>query len=144
MADGDFLCCSRKSITSAKRLRMRAANPSSTASSFFGLNSSNIAQRVSSQECPPASTVTNSIKLRCEMSPSNGHANNCAAQRNIALPAAALSDTNSEGFQRLGTDEVRAYTAELEIPFPLEVIEWRVTNTNQQKTRGQVIPYADQ
>src|SRR5690348_4509048 len=78
------------------------------------------------------------------MSPSNGHANNCAAQRNIALPAAALSDTNSEGFQRLGTDEVRGYTAELEIPFPLEVIEWRVTNTNQQKTRGQVIPYADQ
>jgi hypothetical protein len=33
---------------------------------------------------------------------------------------------------------------EMEVPFDPAVIEWRVTNTAQSKTRGQVIPYADQ
>jgi hypothetical protein len=32
----------------------------------------------------------------------------------------------------------------LEVPFDPSVIEWRVTNTTKDKTRGQVIPYADQ
>jgi hypothetical protein len=52
--------------------------------------------------------------------------------------------TNSDASGRLRVDEIRRYTTELEIPFDPDVIEWRVTNTRQDKTRGQVIPYADQ
>ncbi len=33
--------------------------------------------------------------------------------------------------------------AELEIPFPPEQVRWRVTNTSNDKKRGQVVPYAD-
>jgi hypothetical protein len=41
-------------------------------------------------------------------------------------------------------EEVTRLIRELEVPFEAAVIEWRVTNTSQDRTRGQVIPYADQ
>jgi hypothetical protein len=33
--------------------------------------------------------------------------------------------------------------AELEIPFPAHQVQWRVTNTSNDKKRGQIMPYAD-
>jgi len=33
--------------------------------------------------------------------------------------------------------------AELEVPFPVDQVLWRVTNTANHRTRGQVVPYAD-
>ena len=33
--------------------------------------------------------------------------------------------------------------AELEVPFPVAQVLWRVTNTANNRTRGQVVPYAD-
>ena len=33
--------------------------------------------------------------------------------------------------------------AELEVPFPVDQVLWRVTNTANNRTRGQVVPYAD-
>ena len=33
--------------------------------------------------------------------------------------------------------------AELEVPFPVDQVLWRVTNTANDRTRGQVVPYAD-
>ena len=33
--------------------------------------------------------------------------------------------------------------AELEVPFPVDQALWRVTNTANNRTRGQVVPYAD-
>ena len=33
--------------------------------------------------------------------------------------------------------------AELEVPFPVDQVLWRATNTANNRTRGQVVPYAD-
>ncbi|HWR13482.1 MAG TPA: Rad52/Rad22 family DNA repair protein [Terriglobales bacterium] len=33
--------------------------------------------------------------------------------------------------------------AELEIPFPGHQVQWRITNTSNDKRRGQIVPYAD-
>ena len=33
--------------------------------------------------------------------------------------------------------------AELEVPFSIDQVLWRVTNTANNRTRGQVVPYAD-
>ena len=41
-------------------------------------------------------------------------------------------------------DEIKRLVRELELPFAAASIEWRVTNTSQDKTRGQIVPYADQ
>jgi len=46
--------------------------------------------------------------------------------------------------QQLAAETVQEIVRELEVPFDPSVIEWRVTNTAQNKSRGQVIPYADQ
>ena len=39
--------------------------------------------------------------------------------------------------------DVKELLAELEVPFSPEQVQWRVTNTSNDKKRGQVIPYAD-
>jgi len=39
--------------------------------------------------------------------------------------------------------DVKELLAELEVPFSPEQVQWRVTNTTNDKKRGQVIPYAD-
>jgi hypothetical protein len=47
---------------------------------------------------------------------------------------------------RVPVERVKELIAALEVPFDPSQIEWRVTNTtkNQQRARGQVVPYADQ
>lgn len=42
--------------------------------------------------------------------------------------------------KRLSNEEL---LVELEVPFPVDQILWRVTNTASNRTRGQVVPYAD-
>jgi len=39
--------------------------------------------------------------------------------------------------------DVKELLAELEVPFSPEQVQWRVTNTTNDKKRGQVVPYAD-
>jgi hypothetical protein len=43
-----------------------------------------------------------------------------------------------------GSEEISRLIRELELPFEASIVEWKVTNTSRDKTRGQVIPYADQ
>jgi hypothetical protein len=38
---------------------------------------------------------------------------------------------------------VNKILSELEVPFPPDQVQWRVTNTTNDKKRGQVVPYAD-
>ena len=47
---------------------------------------------------------------------------------------------------RFTSGQITQFVEELEVPFDLSIIEWRVTNTskNNGSLRGQVIPYADQ
>jgi len=40
-------------------------------------------------------------------------------------------------------EDVRRFSAELEAPFPTSLLEWRVVNTSEDGTRGQIAPYAD-
>jgi hypothetical protein len=40
-------------------------------------------------------------------------------------------------------NDVRRFTAELEVPFPPSLIEWRVMNISNHRSRGQIAPYAD-
>jgi len=39
--------------------------------------------------------------------------------------------------------DVKKLLAELEVPFPPDQVRWRVTNTSNDKKRGQIVPYAD-
>ena len=39
--------------------------------------------------------------------------------------------------------DVKKLLAELEVPFPPDQVRWRVTNTTNDKKRGQIVPYAD-
>jgi hypothetical protein len=77
---------------------------------------------------------------------SNGRANSSATasphgpEVGTALGVPRISDHP----ERFCPEEIRRYTAELESPFDPQVIEWRVTNTSHNKSRGQIIPYADQ
>ena len=43
---------------------------------------------------------------------------------------------------RSGLD-VTKLLAELEVPFSPDLVRWRVTNTTNDKRRGQIVPYAD-
>jgi Rad52/22 family double-strand break repair protein len=76
----------------------------------------------------------------------NGHADSNAAVfangAEVGPPPACIRTW--DGSNRFTHDEIKRYTDELEVPFDPRVIEWRVTNTSQDKSRGQVIPYADQ
>jgi hypothetical protein len=57
------------------------------------------------------------------------------------LGVASLQSQTAQQFSR---EKIRGLVAELEVPFEPSVIEWRVTNTAQGQSRGQVVPYADQ
>ncbi len=76
----------------------------------------------------------------------NGHADSNAAvfANGAEVGPAPASIRTWDGSNRFTHDETKRYTDELEVPFDPRVIEWRVTNTSQDKSRGQVIPYADQ
>ena len=39
--------------------------------------------------------------------------------------------------------DVTKLLLELEVPFPPDQVRWRVTNTTNDKKRGQIVPYAD-
>jgi len=39
--------------------------------------------------------------------------------------------------------DVNNLLTELEVPFSPDQVQWRVTNTTNDKKRGQVVPYAD-
>ncbi len=39
--------------------------------------------------------------------------------------------------------DVKHLLAELEVPFPPDQVRWRVTNTSNDRKRGQIVPYAD-
>ena len=56
-------------------------------------------------------------------------------------PAAALAALPGPQFS---SERVKELIAALEVPFDASQIVWRVTNTSRDKSRGQVIPYADQ
>jgi len=77
----------------------------------------------------------------------NGHANRHAV---FSESSADLGKTSGARIKHLDSrigfndEEITHYTAELELPFDANVIEWRVTHTTHDKTRGQVVPYADQ
>jgi len=79
------------------------------------------------------------------MSPANGHAKGAAVNQPsettgpLAAEVLDLPATSPPPSQKL-----QELFKELVVPFDPSLIEWRVTNTTKDKTRGQVIPYADQ
>jgi hypothetical protein len=50
---------------------------------------------------------------------------------------------NDESSASALASDVKKLLADLEVPFPPDQVRWRVTNTTNDKKRGQVIPYAD-
>jgi hypothetical protein len=46
-------------------------------------------------------------------------------------------------FPVFSPEQIKKLVAELEVPFDPSVIEWRVTATTEDKTRGRILPYAD-
>src|SRR5258707_15582211 len=75
------------------------------------------------------------------MSAPNGHAQKDRAPESGVPPA-----TLAPGVLQVPEERVKQLVAALEVPFDPSQIEWRVTNAtnNQQRARGQVVPYADQ
>ena len=51
--------------------------------------------------------------------------------------ATELATTSPSGL------DVNKLLPELEVPFSPDQVQWRVTNTTNDKKRGQVVPYAD-
>ena len=80
------------------------------------------------------------------MSPANGHANGVAVGQpsQTTGPVAAADMLDVPATSLFASQKVQELFKELEVPFDPSVIEWRVTNATKDKTRGQVIPYADQ
>ena len=67
----------------------------------------------------------------------NGHAD--------AIPTNPRESSLATGMALLKTpEEIKRLIQELEVPFEPSTIEWRVTNTSHDKSRGQLIPYAGQ
>jgi hypothetical protein len=46
--------------------------------------------------------------------------------------------------QQFSLEKVRELVAELEVPFHPSQVEWRVMTVSEDRTRGQIMPYADQ
>ena len=80
------------------------------------------------------------------MSPANGHANGAAVSQpsQTTGPLASADMLDVPATSPFASQKIQELFKELEVPFDPSVIEWRVTNTTKDKTRGQVIPYADQ
>ena len=77
------------------------------------------------------------------MSAPNGHAGRSSANKANGTEGIPLA-ANGEYSSRFTDDRLAHVVAELQVPFEPSLIEWRVTNTANDKARGQVIPYADQ
>lgn len=78
------------------------------------------------------------------MSPANGHANGAAVSQPSQTTGPLAAKVQDMPATPLASQKVEELFKELAVPFDSSVIEWRVTNTTKDKTRGQVIPYADQ
>jgi len=68
---------------------------------------------------------------------------NPASVRPNGIAKFATESPASSG-SRFNLDKVKAFVAELEVPFSPSVIEWRVVSVSEDRRRGQVMPYADQ
>jgi hypothetical protein len=55
-----------------------------------------------------------------------------------------VSASSNQSASLLSAEEVGKLIAELEVPFHPDLIEWRVMNTSDGETRGQIAPYTDQ
>jgi hypothetical protein len=79
------------------------------------------------------------------MTAPNGGANGRADSHSNGTDGRALgiASLETQNAQRFSAQQVKELVAELEIPFEPSVIEWRVTNTAQGQSRGQIVPYAD-
>ena len=80
------------------------------------------------------------------MTAANVRANGGADPRSTGADHSALgiASLQAQTPQKFSPQKVKELVAELEIPFEPAVIEWRVTNTAQGQSRGQIVPYADQ
>ena len=80
------------------------------------------------------------------MTAANGRANGGVDPRLTGADhsASGIASLHKQTAQQFSHQEIKELVAELEIPFEPSVIEWRVINTAQGQSRGQVIPYADQ
>lgn len=58
-------------------------------------------------------------------------------------PAFVPDTIHAVGGKEYTDDEVRHLVAALEEPFEPREIKWRVTNTTKDRSRGQMIAYAD-
>lgn len=79
------------------------------------------------------------------MGATNGHAHGSehfTKDLDSAVPTPAL--VNAANPALFPPEQLRQVVSELEVPFPASAIEWRVTNCSKDKTRGQIMPYADQ
>ena len=68
---------------------------------------------------------------------------NPASVRPDELTKSASAPSSILG-SRFNIDKVKAFVAELAVPFSPSLIEWRVVKVSEDRSRGQVIPYADQ
>src|SRR5579872_6957932 len=79
------------------------------------------------------------------MAAPNGHTNGgTVVSATQAEPGVGAGYARLDQWQKFSPEDIRRYTAELEMPLDPRVIGWRVTNTSHDKIRGQIIPYADQ
>jgi hypothetical protein len=80
------------------------------------------------------------------MAATNGSANGRADPRSTGADRSVLGvvSLQTQTPQQFSSEKIKELVAELEIPFEPSVIEWRVTNTAQGQSRGQIVPYADQ
>ncbi len=80
------------------------------------------------------------------MTATNGGANGRADVHSTGADHSVLgaASLQTQTPRQFSPQKVKELVAELEIPFEPLVIEWRVTNTAQGQSRGQVVPYADQ
>jgi hypothetical protein len=62
----------------------------------------------------------------------------------VTSPALIAAAVQAAGGKEYTEEEVRRLVAALEEPFDPQEIKWRVTNTTQDRKRGQVMAYADQ
>jgi hypothetical protein len=70
----------------------------------------------------------------------NGHAD--AHSNGTNDYAFEIPSPDSQPLRRFSAQRIKQLVADLEIPFEPSAIEWRVTNTAQGQSRGQVVPYA--
>ncbi len=80
------------------------------------------------------------------MNPANGRANGAAVSQPSQTigPLATREARDVPATSPITSQKAQELFKELAVPFDASVIEWRVTNTMKDKSRGQVIPYADQ